>query len=206
MNIVERIMENKLVAVIRGNSKEEAEKIIEAVIEGGIKVIEVTYTNKDASEIIKSLVGKYKDVVIGAGSVLTLDTAKEAFKAGSEFIVGPNFDSSISRYCLQKEVEYIPGCLTPTEIVNALNTGVKVIKLFPGEVVGPKYIKAIKAPIKDVRIMVTGGVNLENLEEWLDNGADALGLGSILTSGTNNDKEKIAGNARKFVEKVKGEK
>lgn len=202
MSIVENIMENKIVAVIRGNDKEEALNIIEGAIEGGIKLIEVTYTNKDASEIIKSLVGKYKDVVIGAGSVLNVDTAREAIKAGSEFIVGPNFDELIGDYCTEKNVEYIPGCFTPTEIVNALNSGVKVVKLFPGEALGPSYIKAIKAPIKNVKIMVTGGVNLENLNEWLNSGADSVGIGSILTSGANSDRVKIAENARRFMEKV----
>lgn len=206
MGVLKNIIKNKIVAVIRGNSKEEAENIIEGAIKGGIKVIEVTYTNKDASEIIKNLVDKHEDVVIGAGSVLNIDIAKEAVKAGSKFIVGPNFDSAISEYCSQNQVEYIPGCFTPTEIVNALNSGVKVIKLFPGEAVGPKYIKAIKAPIKDIKIMVTGGVNVENVDEWLENGADSLGIGSILTSGTNNDQEKIAANARKFMEKVEGDK
>lgn len=206
MDVLKNIIKNKIVAVIRGNSKVEAENIIEGAIKGGIKVIEVTYTNKDASEIIKNLVDKHEDAVIGAGSVLNIDIAKEAVKAGSKFIVGPNFDSAISEYCLQNEVEYIPGCFTPTEIVNALNSGVKVIKLFPGEAVGPKYIKAIKAPIKDVKVMVTGGVNVENLEEWLESGADSVGIGSVLTLGTDNDQEKIAINARKFMEKVEGDK
>lgn len=206
MTILDKIIKNKIVAVIRGNNKEEAEAIIEGAIEGGIKIIEVTYTNKDASQIIKSLVNKYDDVVIGAGSVLNINTAREAIEAGSQFIVGPNFHSTINKYCQDKKVDYIPGCFTPTEVANALNEGVKLIKLFPGEVLGPKYIKAIKAPIKDVRIMVTGGVNLENIEEWLNSGADALGIGSILTSGTNNEHEKIVSSARSFVEKVVGER
>jgi 2-dehydro-3-deoxyphosphogluconate aldolase / (4S)-4-hydroxy-2-oxoglutarate aldolase len=206
MDLLKKIIKNKIVAVIRGNSKEEAENIIEGAIKGGIKIIEVTYTNKDASEVIRNLVGKYEDVVIGAGSVLRIDTAKEAVNAGAQFIVGPNFDSFISQFCLENKVNYIPGCFTPTEIVNALNSGVKVIKLFPGEAVSPKYIKAIKAPIKDVKVMVTGGVNLENIQEWLENGADSLGVGSVLTAGTNNNKEKIAENARRFMEKVEGDK
>lgn len=206
MTILDKVIKNKIVAVIRGNNKEEAEAIIKGAIEGGIKIIEVTYTNKDASEIIKSLVNKYDDVVIGAGSVLNINTAREAIEAGSQFIVGPNFHSTINKYCQDKKVDYIPGCFTPTEVANALNEGVKLIKLFPGEVLGPKYIKAIKAPIKDVRIMVTGGVNLENIEEWLNSGADALGIGSILTSGTNNEHEKIVSSARSFVEKVVGER
>ena len=137
---------------------------------------------------------------------MTIETAKEAVKAGAQFIVGPNFDREVSKYCLDKKVEYIPGCFTPTEIVNALNSGIRLIKLFPGEALGPKYIKAIKAPIKDVRVMVTGGVNLENLEEWLESGADSVGIGSILTIGPNSDKEKIAVNAKKFMEKVEGDK
>jgi len=206
MDILKSIIKNKIVAVIRGNGRAEAENIIEGAIKGGIKVIEVTYTNKDASEIINNLVGNYEDVVIGAGSVLTIETAKEAVKAGAQFIVGPNFDREVSKYCLDKKVEYIPGCFTPTEIVNALNSGIRLIKLFPGEALGPKYIKAIKAPIKDVRVMVTGGVNLENLEEWLESGADSVGIGSILTIGPNSDKEKIAVNAKKFMEKVEGDK
>lgn len=204
MSVVEKILHNKIVAVIRENNKEEALNIIEGAIEGGIKIIEVTYTNKDASEIIKNLVGKYKDVVIGAGSVLNIETCREAVKAGSEFIVGPNFDSDINYFCIENKVDYIPGCFTPTEIVNALNSGVKIIKLFPGETLGPSYIKAIKAPVRDVKIMVTGGVNLDNLKQWLINGADSVGIGSILGSGTNNDKVKISENARKFIEKVEG--
>lgn len=206
MTILDKVIKNKIVAVIRGNNKEEAEAIIKGAVEGGIKIIEVTYTNKDASEIIKSLVNKYDDVVVGAGSVLNINTAREAIEAGSQFIVGPNFHSTINKYCQDKKVDYIPGCFTPTEVVNALNEGVKLIKLFPGEVLGPKYIKAIKAPIKDARIMVTGGVNLKNIEEWLNSGADALGIGSILTSGTNNEHEKIVSSARSFVEKVVGER
>lgn len=206
MDILKGIIKNKIVAVIRGDGREEANNIIEGAIKGGIKIIEVTYTNKDASEIIKNLVDKYDDVVIGAGSVLNIEIAKEAVKAGSQFIVGPNFDREVGQYCLENKVEYIPGCFTPTEVVNALNSGVKVIKLFPGEAVGPKYIKAIKAPIKDVRVMVTGGVNLENLEEWLESGADSVGIGSTLISGTNNEQEKIAVNAKGFMEKVEGDK
>ncbi|MCT8975919.1 bifunctional 2-keto-4-hydroxyglutarate aldolase/2-keto-3-deoxy-6-phosphogluconate aldolase [Clostridium sp. CX1] len=206
MTILDKIIKNKIVAVIRGNNKEEAEGIIKAAIHGGIKIVEVTYTNKDASEIIKGLVNKYADVVIGAGSVLNVDTAREAIEAGAQFIVGPNFHSSINKYCQDKRIDYVPGCFTPTEVVNALSEGVELIKLFPGEVLGPKYIKAIKAPIKNVRVMVTGGVNLENIEEWLNSGADALGIGSILTSGTNNEHEKIAGKARSFMGKVAGDR
>lgn len=204
-DILDEIIKNKLVAVVRGKDKNEAQEIISAGIEGGLKLIEVTYTNKDAAEIIQFFSTSNEEVIVGAGSVVSLEIAVSAVESGAQFIVGPNYDEQINEYCKQKKVIYIPGCVTPTEIRNAVNAGVEMIKLFPGDLVGPKYVKAIKAPMPDVRIMVTGGVNLNNLQEWFDVGVESAGLGSVLTHGTDYDYNKIVENARSFVSAVVGE-
>lgn len=204
-DILDEIIKNKLVAVVRGKDKNEAQEIISAGIEGGLKLIEVTYTNKDAAEIIRFFSKSNEEVIVGAGSVVSLEIAMSAVESGAQFIVGPNYDEQINEYCKQKKVIYIPGCVTPTEIRNAVNAGVEMIKLFPGDLVGPKYVKAIKAPMPDVRIMVTGGVNLNNLQEWFDVGVESAGLGSVLTHGTDYDYNKIVENARSFVSAVVGE-
>lgn len=203
--VLKEILENKLVAVVRGKDKEEALNIIEACVEGGIKLIEVTYTNKDASEIIKHLCENNKKALVGAGSVISLDRAKAALESGAKFIVGPNYDEAINEFCMINNILYIPGSLTPTEIMRAVNSGVDIIKLFPGDLVGAKYVKAIKAPMPEVRMMVTGGVNLDNIEEWFKAGVQSVGLGSVLTEGTDNNYEKIKAKAASFLAKVKGE-
>lgn len=200
--VLDNILAGKLVAVVRGKDKEEGSKIIDACREAKLSLIEITYTNKDASELIK----KYsmdEELCVGAGTVVNVETAKNAIESGAKFIVGPNFDEDLAVYCNENEILYIPGCLTPTEIIRAQKYNCKIVKLFPGELVGPKYIKAIKAPIPDIKIMVTGGVDKENINQWLENGAEALGIGSLLTKDTDLQHDNIVSNAKEFLEKVK---
>ena len=139
-----------VVAVVRGTSKEIGVKISESCIKGNVKAIEVTYTNKYANEIIKDLSEKYiknDDVVIGAGTVLDAETARMAILSGAEYIVSPSFNKDTAKLCNRYNVAYIPGVMTLNEIVSAYESGVEVVKLFPGNTFGQGYISSIKAPL-----------------------------------------------------------
>ncbi|WP_067844070.1 bifunctional 2-keto-4-hydroxyglutarate aldolase/2-keto-3-deoxy-6-phosphogluconate aldolase [Amphibacillus sediminis] len=183
-DILTRLLEHKLVAVVRGESEEEAEQIAKACLAGGIKGIELTFTLDGAAKVIEQLTSSVTDaeVVIGAGTVLDAETARIAILAGAQFIVSPGFDQATAMLCNTYHIPYLPGCITITEIQTALQYGVDVIKLFPGDLVGPQYIKAIKGPLPHIQVMPTGGVNLENIAEWFESGAVAVGIGSNLTS------------------------
>ena len=161
-DIIIELKTQKIVVVVRGKTKEEGLKASIACIKGGIKAIEVAYTNQYAGEIIKELNHLYQD---------------DAMLAGAHYIVSPSFNSETARICNLYSIPYIPGCMTLTEITTALEAGSEIIKLFPGSALSPKYISAVKAPIPQVAIMVTGGVNLDNVSDWFSAGADAIGIG-----------------------------
>lgn len=202
--IISKLKNNFLFAVIRGKSADQATEISEAVYEGGIKNIEVTFTTPQADESIKALAQKYAgtDMVVGAGTVMDAVTARIAIIAGAEFIVSPNFVPEIATICNTYAIPYLPGCGTVTEIANAMATGVDIVKAFPGGILGPDFIKNVHGPIPHVEIMPSGGVGLENMHEWIDAGAWAVGIGSALTKGM---KEKgldqVKANATEFVKK-----
>lgn len=202
--ILSQLKENYLFAVIRGKSAEDATKISEAVYEGGIKNIEVTFTTPQADESIKALAKKYADtdMVVGAGTVMDAITARLAIVAGAEFIVSPNFVPEISTVCNTYAVPYLPGCGTVTEVANAMATGVEVVKVFPGGILGPAFIKNVHGPIPQVEMMPSGGVSLDNMDQWMANGAWAVGIGSALTKGLKeNGFSSVKENAQAFVDK-----
>lgn len=154
-----------------------------ACIKGGIKAIEIAYTNQYAGQIIKELVDLYQDdqsVCIGAGTVLDAVTARDAILAGANYVVSPSFHAETAKMCNLYSTPYIPGCITLTEITTALEAGSEIIKLFPGSTLSPAYISAVKAPIPQVSVMVTGGVGLNNIPQWFAAGADAVGIGGEL--------------------------
>ncbi|SFB97018.1 2-dehydro-3-deoxyphosphogluconate aldolase / (4S)-4-hydroxy-2-oxoglutarate aldolase [Alkalibacterium subtropicum] len=202
--ILSQLKENYLFAVIRGKSAEDATKISEAVYDGGIKNIEVTFTTPQADESIKTLAKKYADtdMVVGAGTVMDAITARLAIVAGAEFIVSPNFVPEISTVCNTYAVPYLPGCGTVTEVASAMATGVEVVKVFPGGILGPAFIKNVHGPIPHVEMMPSGGVSLDNMNQWMANGAWAVGIGSALTKGLEGDDySKATENAKAFVDK-----
>ncbi|KAB2329611.1 bifunctional 2-keto-4-hydroxyglutarate aldolase/2-keto-3-deoxy-6-phosphogluconate aldolase [Bacillus mesophilum] len=207
INTLQQIAQSKIVAVIRADSSEEAIQITKACIEGGITCVELTYTIPGVEDAIKSLVSEYKDdsrVVVGAGTVLDETTARLAIMAGSEFVVSPAFSKQVAKLCNLYGIPYMPGCVTITEMQEALTYGTDVIKLFPGSLVGPDYIKAVKAPLPHVNIMPTGGVSLDNIQEWLDNGCVAVGIGGNLVNAAkaDGDYQKVTELARQYVEKI----
>lgn len=202
--ILYKLKENFLFAVIRGKSAQEAVSISESVYEGGIKNIEVTFTTPQADQAIKELAVKYadSDMVIGAGTVMDAITARIAIIAGAEFIVSPNFVPEISSVCNTYGVPYLPGCGSVTEVADAMATGVEVVKVFPGGILGPDFIKNVHGPIPHVEMMPSGGVSLDNMDKWIASGAWAVGIGSALTT---NLKEKgfdsVRDSAAEFVSK-----
>ena len=206
LSILSKVTECGVVAVVRADSKEEAVKISEACVSGGIQGIEVTFTVQGADEVIKELASMYKDhsnVVIGAGTVLDATTARIAILAGAEFVVSPAFDEETAKLCNLYQVPYMPGCMTITEIKRALEAGVDIVKLFPGNAFGPDFVKSVKAPLPQVNIMPTGGVDLDNVEQWIKNGCVAVGVGgNLVAPAKTGEYEKITEYAKQYVAKV----
>ncbi|HFX5204136.1 TPA: bifunctional 2-keto-4-hydroxyglutarate aldolase/2-keto-3-deoxy-6-phosphogluconate aldolase [Streptococcus pyogenes] len=180
-----QLKENYFFAVVRGKTAEDAIEIAKYAVLGGIRNIEITYSTPNASEVISKLSDDFKDdtsVVIGAGTVMTTELAKEAIAAGAKFLVSPHFSKEIADIANQECNLYFPGCATATEIVTAMNASCPIIKVFPGGVVGPSFIKDIHGPIPEVDLMPSGGVSVDNVKEWKNAGAVAVGVGSALAS------------------------
>ena len=183
INTLKALKDCGVVAVVRGDSKEVGVGISKACVEGGVKAIEVAYTNKFANDIIREVSEIYAgqdDVVIGAGTVLDAETARSAMLAGAKYIVSPAFDLETAKICNRYKVPYLPGVMTINEIISAHEAGVDFVKLFPGSAFGQGYVKAIKGPLPYANIMVTGGVNIDNLDSWIKAGVDAVGIGGEL--------------------------
>lgn len=203
--ILEKIVESGIVAVIRGESPQKAAKTAEAVIKGGVKGIELTFTVPQIDKVIAELSDKYHDseVTVGAGTVLDATSARIAILAGAEFIVSPSFNVEVAKICNLYQIPYVPGCMTVTEVQTALSYGVDIIKLFPGSVTGSKMINAIHGPLPDVNIMPTGGVSLDNMEDWFKAGAIVVGTGSNLTGAADQDDfETVTTMAEKYTSKL----
>lgn len=180
LEVLQMLSDAKIVAVIRGKDEKEAIRISKASTQGGIKAIEVTYTTPRVEKVFEQL--HDEDVLIGAGTVLDAETARHALLHGAKFIVSPHFNKEISKVCNRYSVPYLPGCLTISEIVEALEHGCDVVKLFPANNLNPSFLKAVNGPLPQVRMMPTGGIKLTNFIDWLEMGAFAVGIGSDLTN------------------------
>ncbi len=203
-NIWSKLKEHKLVVVLRSDSMEEAVSIADACIQGGIKSIEVTFTIPNADLVIEYL-NRYEDVIVGAGSILDSESARLAIIRGADFIVGPNFSEDVALLCNRYQLPYIPGCISSNEILQALESGSSMVKIFPSNVVGVSGMKNLKGPIPQVEFMPTGGVTLDNIEEWLLAGALMVGVGGEITRpAKQGDYKDITINAQRFVDKVRG--
>ena len=207
LEVISKLKEEKLVAVVMAESKEQGEKIIDAIVAGGINFIEITMTVPGAIDVIKELSNKYKsneNIVIGAGTVLDAETARMAILAGAKYVVSPALNVDTIKMCNRYRVAVIPGIRTVKEAVEALEMGVDVLKVFPGNAFGPSIIKAFKGPLPQANFMPTGGVSIDNVDKWLNAGAIALGTGSNLTVGAKtSDYELITKTAKEFVDAVK---
>ncbi len=204
-DIITRLLDCGVIAVIRGNSVEEAERVVDACVRGGIVGLEVTYTVPGATEVIKSLSdhneGRY---IVGAGTVLDVTTARIAILNGAKFIVSPAFDHDVAELCNLYQIPYMAGCYTATEIITALKAGVDIIKVFPGSQASPSYFKAIHGPLPQANLMPTGGVSLDNAKDWIRNGAVAIGIGGELTGpAKHGDYDEVTYRAERFIELVR---
>jgi len=200
-----RIKNVGVVAVVRAENADQGQKIAESCIKGGIPAIEITYTVSGATEVIRTLTNTFTpdELIIGAGTVLDSETARIAILAGAKYIVSPAFDSTTCKLCNRYQIPYMPGCMTISEIIHAMEAGADVIKIFPGSVFGPAFIKAIKCPLPQAELMPTGGVSLDNAAEWIKNGCFALGVGGELTQGAKTENYAlITETATKFVAAV----
>ncbi len=199
--ILKKINEAKLIAVVRGSSVDEAMLITEKIVDGGIVGIEITYTTPNATRVIELLCKKYGDkICLGAGTVLDESTAVSAIHAGANYIVSPHFDKNIALICNKYHIPYLPGVMTVREIVEAHTYGVDVVKLFPGGDVGMGFAKNVKGPIPHFEFMPTGGVSLDNLAKWLDCNAFSVGIGGFLTeSAKTKEYDKITDVAKEIV-------
>lgn len=206
MTTIDDIKRQKVIAVVRAENGDKALEFAEGCIEGGIGLIEVTFSFPEAERVISEL-SKVKDIGIGAGTVLDAEMGEKALSAGAEFLVSPHTDKDLIELAKQNGVPTIQGALTSSEIVNAWKLGVDMVKVFPVKAVGgASYIKAIKEPLPFVDIMTTGGVGYDNFTEYLKAGAGAVGLVSALLgeSGTI-DKDVIKENTRKVMKKLEDE-
>lgn len=199
--VLSRIEKVGVVAVVRAENSEQAKKIALACMDGGIDSIEITFTVPGAHKVIEALTEEFGDeLLVGAGTVLDSETARIAILAGARYIVSPGFSLNTAKLCNRYQVPYMAGCMTITEMITAMEAGVDVIKVFPGSAFGPNFIKAIKGPLPQAVLMPTGGVSLDNVDKWIENGCIAVGVGGNLTKGTSED---MTNAAREFVAKVK---
>lgn len=178
---IKQLTQVPIIPVLRKIPYEKSDYIINALLEGGIRSIEITMDTERAADIINATRTKYSsDISIGAGTVLTVEKAKEAIAAGAEFIVAPNFDEAIAKYAQEQKIFFVPGVFTPSEMVSAIQAGAEMVKLFPASVLGPQFIKDVKGPLSHIPVMCTGGIDLSTVKSYLEAGTDAVGAGSSL--------------------------
>jgi 2-dehydro-3-deoxyphosphogluconate aldolase/(4S)-4-hydroxy-2-oxoglutarate aldolase len=198
-----RILAGGIVAVVRAESSAPLVRVVQALAEGGVTAAEVTFTVPDAVEVIREVRRQMGDaVVLGAGTVLDPETARAAILAGAEYIVAPSTNLEVIRLCRRYDKPVMPGAFTPTEVITAWEAGADVVKIFPADVGGPSYLKALLGPLPQVRLMPTGGVDLNTAESFLKSGACCLGVGSALVDPkalANNDFARIRDLASQYV-------
>ncbi len=206
LRILERVVSSGLVAVIRAESHEQAERIADACATGGVGAVEITYTVPGATGVIEHLSKKFAagHIFLGAGTVLDPETARIAILAGAQFVVSPSLNPETARLCNRYQIPYMPGAATIAEVVAAMESGADIVKVFPGEILGPAFVKAVKAPLPQANLMPTGGVTLENVAAWIQAGSVAIGVGGNLTAGAKTgDYASITKLAKEFVQKIK---
>ncbi len=206
LKVIKRICDEGIVAVVRADNGEQAIKIAEACLEGGISSLEITFTVPFAHKVIEQLANHFTsgEVTLGAGTVLDPETARMAILSGAQFVVSPYVDAETIRLCNRYGIPCMPGAMTVKEAVEGMSAGADIIKLFPGEVYGPSMIRSLKGPLPQINVMPTGGVNEQSITEWLDAGAVAVGVGgSLISSAKHGDYASITSKSKRLVDKVR---
>ena len=196
--MAERIRAQGLVAIIRGNfTRQQILAIGEVLLAAGTPVMEVTLNTTDALGAIAALRQQFGDqLIVGAGTVRTAEQLQQTVAAGAQFTVAPNLDLATVDQAHQHDLLHLPGVFTPTEVQTAFVAGCRMVKLFPSEIVGPRYLKALRAPLDDVDLVPTGGITPENIADYVRAGAAAAGIGSALVTGPNQSLDDLAARAR----------
>lgn len=205
IQILDRICKSGLVAVVRAKTGDQAKRIAEACLAGGMQAIEMTFTVPRAHNVMEELAKSYSpsELIIGAGTVLDPETARIAILSGAQYVVSPCLNVDTVRLCNRYQLPIMAGAMSIKEVVECMEAGSDIVKLFPGEAFGPGMVKAIKGPLPQAPIMPTGGVSVENVREWIKAGVVAVGAGSSLTAGAKNgDYGAITENAKKFLSEI----
>ncbi|MBX9681065.1 MAG: bifunctional 4-hydroxy-2-oxoglutarate aldolase/2-dehydro-3-deoxy-phosphogluconate aldolase [Gemmataceae bacterium] len=178
---LKQVLDTGIVAVVRSQDSQQLVDVVEALAEGGVTVVEITMTVPNALDVLRLTRNKLGNrVLLGAGTILDTETARAAFLAGAEYLVSPTLNLDVIRMCQRYDKLVMPGAFTPTEILAAWEAGADIVKVFPAEVVGPPFFKAIKGPLPQIRVMPTGGVDLTTASSFLKAGACCLGVGGQL--------------------------
>ncbi len=200
---LQRLLDGGIVAILRATDGSRLVEVVEALLAGGVETIEVTFTVPQAHRVLEQVTSKLgRRVLLGAGTVLDTETARIAMLSGAEFVVSPCTNLDVIAMCRRYDKLVMPGAFTPTEIVSAWQAGADIVKVFPCDSLGPGYLKAVRGPLPQVRLLPTGGVNLETAASFLQAGACALGLGSSLVEASalaKNDLARIESLARQYV-------
>jgi 2-dehydro-3-deoxyphosphogluconate aldolase/(4S)-4-hydroxy-2-oxoglutarate aldolase len=201
------IRETGIIAIIRAQNTNQLIKAAKAIQDGGVHALEVTMTTPDALQVIEDAKKILRDnVLFGAGTVLDSETARQAISVGADFIVSPTLNIEVIALCRRYGVPVIPGCYTPTELLHAWEAGADMLKVFPASIGGPRFIKAILAPLPQLQLIPVGGVNVDSAEAFINAGAIALGIGNNLINQTlldSNDMEEITKRASSYIKLVK---
>ena len=204
--VVRAIQDLGVVAVIRMRDAAKLRAVVDAIAEGGVRAIEVTMTVPGAVGLIATLASSLpSDILLGAGTVTDVATARAVIDAGARFVVGPVFRPDVIVACHERGVPIAPGCFSPTEILDAHERGADIVKVFPATALGPSYIKDLRAPMPQLKLMPTGGVTLDNAGDWIRAGAVAVGVGSALLDAKAIDGGRLdvlTGNARRIVASI----
>ena len=204
--VLDRIVTTGVIPVIRAQSADEAASAIAAIQKGGVSVLEITMTVPGAIDLIREVAARATDALVGAGTVLDPENALACIDAGARFIVSPALNLATISACREAGVAVLPGALTPTEVLTAWNAGADFVKVFPANALGgPSYLKSLKAPLPQVKLVPTGGVNLQTAKDFIKAGASALGVGADLVdlqALRRGDAELVTERARKFLSLV----
>lgn len=175
------LMETKVIAILRGATGEDVDCVVRALYEGGIRLAEITLNTDGALDAISRLRQIWQDtMMIGAGTVTCLHEAESAYAAGAEFIVTPNIDPEVIRFCVSRDLPITPGALTPSEVITAKRCGSEYVKLFPAGCMGPDYVRQLLGPLKGTKLLAVGGIHAENAAAFLESGVYGLGVGGGL--------------------------
>ena len=181
--IVTTLLREKVTAIVRGIEADSLRRTADALLAGGVHSIEVTFDTPGAAEMIRTLKAEYAEqMLVGAGTVLDTETCRTAILAGADFVLSPTLNTDVIHMCSRYGKAAVPGVMTPTEILTAIEAGADIVKVFPAGALGPGYIKDVLGPLKQARIMAVGGVDLANAEAFFKAGAACIGVGSSLVS------------------------